>query len=134
MTKLFITMAFSFFSLFACSQTGKYTSMTADEFADIIQDENIQRLDVRTEPEYEDGHIPESINIDVKSDQFAILADSLLDKKRPVALYCRSGVRSKKAADILAEKGYKVFELNKGFLSWQSAGKSVNTGKESQTE
>jgi len=127
-------MAFSFFSLFACSQTGKYTSMTADEFADIIQDENIQRLDVRTEPEYEDGHIPESINIDVKSDQFAILADSLLDKKRPVALYCRSGVRSKKAADILAEKGYKVFELNKGFLSWQSAGKSVNTGKESQTE
>ena len=125
MTRLLIFMAFSFASLFACNQTGKFTSMTVDEFADIIQDENIQRVDVRTEPEYLDGHIPESINIDVKSNNFAILADSILDKNKPVALYCRSGVRSKKAAEILSGKGYKVYELNKGFLAWQGAGREM---------
>lgn len=120
-------MGFSIFSLFACSQAGKFTSMSVDEFAEIIQDENIQRLDVRTESEYSDGHIPGSINIDVKADDFALHADSLLDKKRPIALYCRSGVRSKKAANILTGKGYKIYELDKGFLDWQGAGKEITT-------
>lgn len=119
-------MAFSFFSLFGCSQTVKFTSMNVEEFDALIVDDNIQRLDVRTEAEYRDGHIPGSINVDVKKEDFASLSDSLLDKERPVALYCRSGVRSKKAANILVEKGYKVYELNEGFLSWQSAGKEIS--------
>lgn len=42
-----------------------------------------------------------------------------------MAVYCRSGKRSKKAAAILSEKGYKVFELDKGFNSWQEAGKEI---------
>lgn len=42
-----------------------------------------------------------------------------------MALYCRSGKRSKKAAAILSEKGYKVYELDKGFNAWQEAGEKV---------
>ena len=53
------------------------------------------------------------------------LADSTLQKDKPVALYCRSGKRSKKAAAILSEKGYKVYELDKGFNAWQEAGEKV---------
>ncbi len=40
-----------------------------------------------------------------------------------VAIYCRSGRRSKNAAAILAKEGYKVIELAGGFNSWTSAGK-----------
>ena len=65
------------------------------------------------------------ININVMDDSFASMADSLLQKNKPVALYCRSGKRSKKAAAILSEKGYKVVELGKGFNAWQAAGKEI---------
>ena len=105
-------------SLFSCQQKGDFQSMNVEEFDSLIQNEDIQRLDVRTLAEYSEGHITKTININV-------MADSLLQKDKPVAVYCRSGNRSKKAAAILSEKGYKVFELDKGFNSWQEAGKEI---------
>ncbi|MDY3134231.1 MAG: rhodanese-like domain-containing protein, partial [Candidatus Egerieousia sp.] len=45
-----------------------------------------------------------------------------------VAIYCRSGRRSKNAAAILAKEGYKVIELAGGFNSWTSAGKPFVRG------
>lgn len=117
---------FSFLSLFSCQQSkGDFTSMNVEEFASAIQDKDVQRLDVRTLAEYTEGHIARTININVLDDSFATMADSLLQKDRPVALYCRSGKRSKKAAKILSEKGYKVLELDKGFNSWLESGKEV---------
>lgn len=53
------------------------------------------------------------------------MADSLLQKDKPVALYCRSGKRSRKAAKILSKKGYKVFDLYNGFNAWKDAGKNI---------
>ena len=53
------------------------------------------------------------------------IADSALQKDKPVALYCRSGKRSKKAAAILSEKGYVVYDLDKGFEEWKKAGKEI---------
>ena len=99
-------------SLFSCQQKGDFQSMNVEEF-------------VRTLAEYSEGHITKTININVMDDSFASMADSLLQKDKPVAVYCRSGKRSKKAAAILSEKGYKVFELDKGFNSWQEAGKEI---------
>ena len=75
--------------------------------------------------EYSEGHIAKTININVLDDSFATMADSLLQKDKPVALYCRSGKRSRKAAKILSKKGYKVFDLYKGFNAWQDAGKNI---------
>ena len=112
-------------SLFSCQQKGDFQSMNVEEFDSLIQNEDIQRLDVRTLAEYSEGHITKTININVMDDSFASMADSLLQKDKPVAVYCRSGKRSKKAATILSEKGYKVFELDKGFNSWQEAGKEI---------
>ena len=112
-------------SLFSCRQKGDFKSMNVDDFDNLIQNEDIQRLDVRTLAEYSEGHIAKTININVMDDSFASMADSLLQKDKPVAVYCRSGKRSKKAANILSEKGYKVFELDKGFNSWQEAGKEI---------
>ena len=75
--------------------------------------------------EYSEEHIPGSININVLDEQFAVVADSTLRKDAPVALYCRSGKRSKKAAAILSKKGYTVYELDKGFTGWKQAGKET---------
>lgn len=127
MLKLNIVGLFLFLSsLFACQQQkGDFQSMNVEEFDSLIQNEDIQRLDVRTLAEYSEGHIAKAVNINVMTDSFAAMADSLLQKDKPVALYCRSGKRSKKAAAILSGKGYKVFELDKGFNAWQEAGKKV---------
>lgn len=113
-------------TLFSCQQPkGDFKTLPVSEFASIIQDQEIQRLDVRTVAEYSEGHIPGTVNINVLDDSFASIADSVLQKDKPVALYCRSGKRSKKAAAILSAKGYKVYELDKGFNAWQQAGEEV---------
>lgn len=113
--------------LMACSAKpqDKFKSLTTDEFDRLIQDENVQRVDVRTVAEYSEGHIPGSLNINVLEDHFAIDAEEMLDKDRPVAVYCKSGRRSRKAATILTDMGYKVYNLKKGFEDWKEYGKEV---------
>lgn len=115
------------FSLFSCQQPKvDFKSLSVEDFSSLIQDEEVQRLDVRTLAEYSEGHISKSMNINVLDDaSFALMVDSLLRKDRPVALYCRSGKRSKKAAKILSRKGYKIVELDKGLNSWEQAGKDI---------
>ena len=97
---------------------GNIASVSVDEFARAIADSNIQIVDVRTADEHSQGAIPGSVNIDVNSGKFGASADSLLDKNCTVAIYCRSGRRSKKAADILSLMGYDVVELDKGYNAW----------------
>ena len=116
MNQLVVGLFLFLSSLFSCQQKGDFKTVNVDEFDSFIQDEEVQRLDVRTLAEYSEGHM---------DDSFASMADSLLQKSKPVALYCRSGKRSKKAAAILSEKGYKVIELGKGFNAWQAAGKEI---------
>ena len=103
----------------ACAgKPAEFRSVSAENFATIIEDTNVQRVDVRTVPEYLRGHIEGSMNIDVLKDSFEIKAVSTLDKTRPVAIYCRSGRRSKDAAKILAENGFNVIELESGYNGW----------------
>lgn len=125
MNQLIVGLFLFLSSLFSCQQKGDFKSMDVAEFDSLIQDEDIQRLDVRTLAEYSEGHIAKATNINVMDDSFASMADSLLQKDKPIAVYCRSGKRSKKAAEILSNKGYKVFELDKGFNAWQEAGKNI---------
>ncbi|MEL5892317.1 rhodanese-like domain-containing protein [Bacteroides sp. GD17] len=126
MKTLFAGICLFFSTLFSCQQKAdNFKSVSVDEFAALIADPEVQRLDVRTVAEYSEGHIPGSINVNVLDDAFAEVADSVLQKDKPVALYCRSGKRSKKAASILSKKGYTIYDLDKGFISWQGAGKEV---------
>ena len=83
-------------------------------------------IDVRLPEEYEEGHIPGSLNINVKDEQFSSCVDDLLDKnRRKVAVYCRSGRRSRTAAEILTKKGFKVYNLDKGILNWIEEGREI---------
>lgn len=123
---LFLNLCACVMALFSCQQKGgDYQSVSADEFESLIANPEVQRLDVRTVAEYSEGHIAGSININVLDKGFAQVADSLLQKEKPVALYCRSGRRSKEAASILSKKGYKVYDLDKGITGWVQAGKGV---------
>jgi rhodanese-related sulfurtransferase len=91
------------------------------ELIPTVMEENAILLDVRTAEEYNAGHIPGSINIDVKSGKFGASADSLLNRENTVAIYCRSGRRSKEAAKTLNLMGFDVIELDKGYNSWVEA-------------
>ena len=113
-------------SLFGCSaQAQDFRSIGVEEFEKVIADTTVVRLDVRTPEEYAEGHIEGAQNIDVLNDTFEDKACLVLPKDKVIALYCRSGRRSKKAAGILAAKGYKIVELNTGYLGWTGAGKTV---------
>ena len=117
-------MGFSFFGLFG--QTNKFKTVDVNEFEKFIADTNVVLLDVRTAAEYAEGFIPGThFNIDVLEDTYTKIATEILPKDKPVALYCRSGNRSKNAARILAEKGYQVVELGTGFRGWVAAGKKT---------
>ena len=59
-------------------------------FKKTIQSKKVQLLDVRTPAEFSAGNITGAKNMDVKNDEFKTMA-SKLDKKHPVAVYCRSG-------------------------------------------
>lgn len=100
-----------------------FNSITPEELSNLISSSSVVLVDVRTQEEYESGHIPNTeYNIDVKGEFFLDKANSLLDKDTPVALYCRSGNRSKTAADILVKDGYTVYELATGFNGWIETG------------
>ena len=48
-----------------------------------------------------------------------------IKKRFTIAVYCRSGRRSKAAAEFLVKQGYNVIELEGGIMAWQKAGKPV---------
>ena len=114
-------------SLYCCSsaQTEGFTSLTVEEYAKAIEDTTIVRLDVRTAEEYTDGHIANTINIDVLKDDFESKAKATLPKDKVIAVNCRSGKRSKNAAAILVKNGFKVIELDEGYNGWVNKGLPV---------
>lgn len=123
---VFFICAFAL-GMWACTgkEKEKFKSLSCDRFEELIQDKNIQLVDVRTVAEYSEGHIPGSININVLDTDFTADAEEILQKDRPVAVYCKSGRRSRNAAKVLVAKGYKVYNLDKGILSWQELGKEM---------
>lgn len=100
-----------------------YANMGVDEFQTLIADPSVQLLDVRTREEYDEGHIAGSKLVDVNDSAFVENAMAMLDPHREVAVYCRSGRRSARAASLLSAKGLKITNLAGGVIAWQDAGK-----------
>jgi rhodanese-related sulfurtransferase len=76
-------------------------------------------LDVRTAVEYEEGYLPNAINMDVKSEDFDEKIKTL-DPKKNYFLYCRSGNRSTTATDRMKAAGFKhVINLKDGYINYQ---------------
>lgn len=119
------------FATVSCQQNSTKASgvqlVTADEMNALIDMQEVQIIDVRTQAEYQSGHLFDAENIDVNSPEFEALIENL-DKNKPVCVYCKSGGRSAKAAKILEQKGFKkVYDLKGGIVKWQKDGKEIRT-------
>ena len=95
-----------------------YQQITQDEAKQIMKDEdNYIILDVRTQSEYDDGHIPNAVcvpNETIGGDDIP----ELPDKEQLILVYCRSGRRSKEAAAKLADMGYTNIKEFGGITNW----------------
>lgn len=103
----------------------EYASLPVEEFERYLTDTAVVRLDVRTADEYAEGHIVGTMNLDVLRPDFESRALAELPREKTVAVYCRSGKRSKKAAELLVKNRFKVIELDGGFEAWKSSGRAV---------
>ena len=82
-------------------------------------DENAVMLDVRTEDECDQGIIESSINIDFYKGADFVSAIEALDKTKNYYVYCRSGVRSEKACQLMNEIGIEnTYNLLGGIIEW----------------
>ena len=100
------------------TQTG-YEQITQEEAQRIMDTEdNIVILDVRTQQEFDEGHIPGAICLPNESINGEDI-DELPDKEQIILVYCRSGRRSKEASKKLASYGYtNILEFG-GIIDWQ---------------
>lgn len=92
--------------------------VTAAEAKQIIESDG-QIIDVRTDVEYEAGHIPGARHITLDRIQQESAA---LEKEKPVVIYCRSGNRSGPAAEAFAASGWNAQSIEGGLIAWSEAG------------
>ena len=100
-----------------CAPPDAYHKITPQAGYEMMKKEEITLIDVREPAEYQQGHIPGARLIPLGTIDETI-KDKLPDKKKPLIVYCRSGVRSKKAAMKLVELGYTDVRDMGGILDW----------------
>ena len=95
-----------------------YRQVTTQEAVEIMeQEKNYIILDVRTPQEYSIGHIPNAVLIPNETIGTEDLPQ-LPDKSQLILVYCRSGNRSKQAAEKLVKLGYTNIVEFGGIYSW----------------
>ena len=100
-------------------QTNTYRQITMDEAVTMMaQETDYIILDVRRPDEFAAGHIPKAINVaneTIGTDEIP----ELPDKDQRIMVYCRSGRRSKEAAEKLVKLGYTNIVEFGGILDWK---------------
>lgn len=121
--KRLIPIILSTILLTACTLPKKpqstYKQITMDEAANIMKTEtNYIILDVRRPDEFNEKHIPGAINVPNET-----IGDedipALPDKDQLILVYCRSGNRSKQAAEKLVKLGYTNITEFGGIIDWR---------------
>ena len=122
--KKLVFLLLAMMMLTACGQDKEnnwgavYVNITAEEAKQIMDtEEGYIILDVRTQEEYDEGHIPGATQI--SHEEIAEKAEDVLtDKDQMILVYCRSGRRSKIAAEALVELGYTNIKEFGGISDW----------------
>ena len=124
MKRLFKIITVFFTAVFLTCCTGAsgsdhgYRQISVDEAKQIMATaEGYIILDVRRADEYAEGHIPGAINIPNESIGEEDIPQ-LPDKAQLILVYCRSGRRSKEAAEKLSKLGYTNIAEFGGILDW----------------
>ena len=102
-----------------CGEKQAYTKMEMDKAQEVIEaGTDALIVDVRTQEEYDKGHIPGAVLVPIDDIEAGKL-EALPDKNREMVVYCWTGRRSEKSAAALAEDGYShVCDIG-GFIDWQ---------------
>lgn len=94
-----------------------YKKISAEEAKVMIDAGNVIILDVRTQDEYDAGHISGAIRLE-SADFEAKAVTVLPDKDATILVYCRSGNRSKTASGMLIDLGYTAVYDFGGIIDW----------------
>jgi rhodanese-related sulfurtransferase len=82
---------------------------------------DVQLVDVRSEREYNQGHIDDAININIANKDNFKKEIQKLDKTKPVYIYCQAGVRSHRASKIMQELGFTtIYDFTGGWGVWSN--------------
>lgn len=77
-------------------------------------------LDVRTQKEYEEGHIENATFLNIKSKNFEEELKKF-DKNKKYLVYCKSGRRSNKAAELMKKHEFNnVYNIIGGMEKWKA--------------
>jgi rhodanese-related sulfurtransferase len=114
--------------------TATYAQTSAKDSIDVISIAEFEKMsskkknmvvDVRTPEEVAEGHLAGAININFLGEGFSQEIEKL-NKNKTYLLYCKSGNRTRKAADQMQKAGFKhVYMLDGGITAWNKAGKPV---------
>ena len=118
--KLFIAALGAILLLTGCGgdKAPAYRQVTPAEAIRLMESEvDFIVLDVRTQAEYNQGHIPGAICVPNETIGTEDIPQ-LPDKMQLILVYCRSGNRSKQAAQKLADQGYTNIVEFGGILNW----------------
>ena len=97
-----------------------YINITQDQAKELMDgDTPYVILDVREAYEYDEGHIPGAVLFPLDSIDAASAAEILPDRNVMLLVYCRSGRRSKLAAEKLLQLGYTDIREFGGIIDWQ---------------
>ncbi|MBC8944950.1 MULTISPECIES: ArsR/SmtB family transcription factor [Xenorhabdus] len=107
--------------------TNNQEAISWDELLERIKEKSTFLLDVRPKEEFEQGHLPNAINIPV--DELENRLDELPSRQDIIA-YCRGPycVLSANALELLRAKGIRASRFKKGFSGWTEAGMGVEVG------
>ena len=123
MKPLFISIIITILLFVNCNaQTSqKIKTISGIEFQKKVNNnEKVQLIDVRSPEEFNGEHLNNAVNINWSNPDFESKI-KLLNKNKPIFVYCKAGGRSIKAAAKLAELGFiEIYNLGGGILSWNS--------------
>jgi rhodanese-related sulfurtransferase len=104
----------------------KRADISLDEFAELHAEGGITLIDVRTNGEFAEGHIPGAINLPVERVHLENPIIASLDKSQPVYFVCAVGGRSSTAADRMAAAGFQAVNVDGGTNGWVGMGLAVD--------
>ena len=99
------------------SSKAAYHKISAEEAYEMMASQEVVVVDVRTREEYDGGHIENAVLVPNESIG-SEMPETLPDKEATLLVYCRSGRRSKDAAQKLLKLGYQsVYDFG-GIIDW----------------
>ncbi len=96
--------------------------INSTQMLEIVNGKTITILDVRTPEEYNEGHIPGAVLANVNDPSFEETINGM-EKDNSVVVYCRSGNRSGKAADLMEQARFtNIMDYDGGWSAWSQGG------------